>query len=182
MNNYLKVIFLGFLIIICLLIYYHSSNNINEYDLKELETLSDKIIWDKNKKLKWTDFKFDPNEKTFIIYADVGLATRYNVFQPILFRSHTTLSPKKSIVADTSNLDDLRIAQAKFDLLETYRRKIEKVFDSIKRLESPNFETSDFDSIVAYYYRDYKNEWESYRPFTIESLYRVEDTIRNRLK
>ena len=182
MSKYLKVIFLGLLIIISLLVYRHYSNNINEYDLREFETINDKIVWNKKAKLKWTDFKYDPTEKSFTIYAKVGLAVRYNIYPPILFRSHTTFSPAESIVSDTTEINDLRIAQAKFDLLETYRRKMEKEVDSLKQLENPNLEKSDFDNMNERYYQDFENEWESYRPITFESLYRVEDTINNRLK
>lgn len=182
MNKYLKVIFLGFLIVFCLLIYRRYSNNINVYDLKEIETLNDKIVWDKKTKLKWSDFKYDPNEKSYSIYAKVGLATRYNVYPPILFRSYTTFSSIESIVSDTSDLKNLRIAQAKFDLLEIYRRKMEEEVDSLKQLESPNLKTSNFDKMTERYYNDFENEWESYKPINIESLYRMEKTINNRLK
>lgn len=182
MNKYLKVILLGLLIVFCLLIYRQYSNNINDFDLKEIETLKDKIVWDKKTKLKWSDFKYDPNEKSYTIYAKVGLAARYNVYHPILFRSHTTFSSTESIVSDTSDLKNLRIAQAKFDLLEIYRRKMEKEVDSLKQLESPNLETSDFDKMTERYYNDFENEWESYRPINIESLNRIEKTINNRLK
>lgn len=182
MSKYLKFIFFGFLIIVCLLIYRHYSNNLNEYDLKELATLSDKIVWNKETKLKWTDFKYDPNEKSFTIYAKVGLSVRYNVDPPILFRSFTTFSPTESIVSDTTEINDLRIAQAKFNLLETYRIKMEKAVDSLKQLETLILEKSDFKNMIDSYYQDFENEWESYRPITFESLYRVEYTIKDRLK
>ncbi len=182
MNKYLKVIFLGLLIVFCLLIYQHYSNNINEFDLKEIETLKGKIVWNKKNKLKWTDFKYDPNEKSYTIYAKVGLAARYNVYHPILFRSYTTFSSTESIVSDTSDLKNLRIAQAKFDLLEIYRRKMESEVDNIKQLESPNLETSDFDKMTERYYNDFEKEWNSYKPINIESLNRIENKINYRLK
>src|SRR5690606_27863821 len=182
MSKNLKITILGFLIIACLLIYRHYSTNINEFDLREMEILNDKIIWSKKTKLKWTDFKYDPTEKSFTIYTKVGLSTRYNIYPPILFRSFTTFSPTESIVSDTTLIDDLRIAQAKFDLLETYRRKMEKEVDSLKQLENPNLKKSDFEKMNERYYKAFENEWESYRPITIQSLYRIEDTINKRLK
>ena len=182
MNKYLKIIILGFLIIFCFLVYRYYSKNTNEYDLKESETLKDKIIWNNKTKLKWTDFKYDPNEKSFTVYAKVGLSIRYNIYKPILFRSHTTFSITESIVSDTTKIDDLRIAQAKFDLLETYRRKMEMKVDSLKKLQNPNLKKSYFDEMNEFYYDKFENEWESYRPITFKSLKRVEETIKNRLK
>jgi hypothetical protein len=181
MRKYLKVIFLGFLIIVCIITYLFYTNSINEFDIKEVETLNNKIVWNEKTKLKWTDFIYDPNEKSFKIYAKVGLAARYNVYPPILFRSNTTFSTTESIVSDTTDLNDLRIAQAKFDLLETFRIKMEAEVDSFKQLESPNLQPSDFNSMTKRYYSNFENEWESYSPFTIELLYRVEDTIKNRI-
>ena len=182
MSKYLKVILLGFLIIACLLIYKRYSGNINKYDKKELETLKDKIVWNNGSKLKWTDFNYDPNEKSFTIYAKVGISVRYNIYPHILFRSHTTFSTTESIVSDTTDINNLRIAQAKFDLLETYRIKMEMEVDSLKQLENPNLKKSDFDKMNERYYQKFENEWESYRPITFETLNKVEDTIKNRLK
>tara|TARA_R110002096_G_scaffold409122_2_gene608420 strand:+ start:1089 stop:1637 length:549 start_codon:yes stop_codon:yes gene_type:complete len=182
MSKSLKVIFLGFLIVACIIIQQYYSNNINESDIKELEIISDKIVWNEKTKLKWTDFKYDPNEKSFTVYTKVGLAARYNVYPPILFRSHTTFSPKESIVSDTTNIDDLRIAQAKFDLLETYRRKMEKEVDSLKQLENRTFKKSDFENLTERFYQSFEIEWESYRPITYKSLYRVEKIVTERLK
>ena len=105
--------------------------------MQDNKTLEDKIIWSENEKLRWTDFKYDSTQTSFTIYTKVGLSVRYNAEKPILFRSHTTFSTTESTVSDTTHLDDLRIGQAKFDLLETYRRKMEKAVDSIRNLENP---------------------------------------------
>jgi hypothetical protein len=182
MNKYFKIALIGISIIVSILIYRHYSNNLNEYDLKELKTLNGKIIWNKNTKLKWSDFKFDPNEKSFTIYAKVGLVVRYNAHSPILFRSNTTLSPTESIVSDTTNTGFLRIAQARFDLLETYRQKMELEVESLKQLESSNLEPDDFDKMIDRYYSNFEKEWESFIPFSDNSLLKIEEQIKNRLK
>ena len=184
MGKNFKVILIGFLIITSLLSCGHYSENkdVNEYDLKELETLKDKVVWNKKTKLKWSDFKYDPKEQSFTIYPKVGLSIRYNIYPPILFRSRTTFSNTESIVSDTTNTNNLRVAQAKFDLLETYRIKMEIEVDSLKQLKSPNLEKSDFDKMNERYYNAFEKEWDSFRPMTLESLSRVEKTIKNRLK
>ncbi|AGC76703.1 hypothetical protein LX97_01361 [Nonlabens dokdonensis] len=178
----LKVRLLLFIPIIFLFIQcIDNSEKINKFDEMESAILKDKIIWNKNKKLKWSDFRYDPTEKSFVIYTNVGLSARYNVDNPIMFRSYTTFSRTKSIVSDTTHKDDLRIAQAKFDLLETYRRKMLQKVDSIRGLKSKNFEKSYFDDVLKKYYNDFDKEWEMYRPITIESLETVERKIEKEL-
>ncbi|USD24759.1 hypothetical protein [Flagellimonas marinaquae] len=115
------------------------------------------------------------------MYTKVGLSVRYNVEKPILFRSHTTFSTLESTVSDTTHLGDLRIGQAKFDLLETYRRKMEKEVDSIRNLENPNITKEIFDNMVAHCYSEFEDKWESFRPITIESLNELEVEIKRRL-
>lgn len=179
MPRTLNVIIIGFSI--CLL-GINCKKKTNPFDDMEKETLKDKIVWSGNKKLEWTDFKYDSTRTSYTIYAKVGLGARYNVEKPIMLRSHTTFSITESIVSDTTHLDDLRIGQAKFDLLETYRQRMEKEVDSIRNLENPNVTKSDFDNMLSHYYDLFENEWESYRPITMESLKRVEDTIKSRLE
>ncbi|WP_299399196.1 hypothetical protein [uncultured Gelidibacter sp.] len=144
--------------------------------------MNGKIIWDKKTRLKWSDFKFEPHEPLFGIYAKVGMSARYEAYPPILFRSFTTFSPTESIVSDTTNNDNLRIAQAKFDLLETYRQKMEKEVDSLKQLTSPNLEPSDFEKMNKRYYSEFEKEWESYKPITIYTLNQLEELINKRLR
>jgi hypothetical protein len=136
----------------------------NEFDQREAETLEDKIIWSEDKKLKWSDFVYNPTEESFKIYAKVGLSARYNVDPSIMLRSKTTFSPTESIVSDTTNLNDLRVAQIKFDLLETYRRKLEKEVDSIRKLELTNLKPSEVDNWVNQYYKEFETEWNSFKP------------------
>jgi len=175
-------VIIGILSIILLVQCKNNSKSAQEYDEMERVTLEDKIVWNENTKLKWTDFQFDPNEKSFVLYTKVGLSGRYNVDNPILFRSKTTFSTTESIVADTTNTDDLRIAQAKFDLLEIYRREMVQEVDSIRRLKLENLEKSYFDDMLERYYDDFSEEWETYRPITFESLQKVEDKIQNHLE
>lgn len=155
----------------------------NEFDEKEKNTLEDKIVWRADKYLKWSDFVYDPNEQSFRIYAKVGLSARYNIDPPIMFRSKTTFSPTESIVSDTTDINDLRVAQIKFDLLEAYRRNLELEIDSLRKLELTDLQTSDLDQLINQYYADFEIEWESYKPsFTISKLDSLEKLLNDRLK
>ncbi|MBO0323661.1 hypothetical protein J0X14_15230 [Muricauda sp. CAU 1633] len=178
MAKTLKIVIIG--CSICML-GIHCKRKSNPFDEMEKETLEDKIIWSDNKKLRWTDYKYDSTQTSFTIYTKVGLSVRYNVERPILFRSHTTFSTTESTVSDTTHLDDLRIGQAKFDLLETYRRKMEEEVDSIRNFENPNITKEVFDNMVARFYNEFEDEWDSFRPITLESLKEVEAAIKRRL-
>jgi hypothetical protein len=182
MNKNKLPILIGILSIIFLVQCKNKPKSSSEYDELERITLEDKIIWNENTKLKWKDFKFDSREKSFVIYAKVGLSARYNVNNPILFRTNTTFSITESIVADTTNIDDLRIAQAKFDLLETYRRKMVQEVDSIRSLKIENLEKSYFDDMLERYYDNFEEEWKMYRPITVESLENIEMKIEKQLE
>lgn len=154
----------------------------NKYDLQESKILKDKIVWSPDSKLKWSDFTYDESEKNFKVYTKVGISARYNVHQPILFRSKTIFSPSESIASDTSDLMNLRIAQAKFDLLETYRRTMEKEVDSFRNLNSNEILVSDFDKMTEHYYDEFEKEWESYKKMTPEQFFELEESIKNRLE
>ncbi|XLS28027.1 hypothetical protein ACJD0Z_12550 [Flavobacteriaceae bacterium M23B6Z8] len=146
------------------------------YDFLEYWTLSDKIIWSSDEKLTWNDFY----ENGDGLYAKVGLSARYNVNDPILFRSKTVFIPEESYVSDTTDMINLRIAQAKFDLLEIYRRKMVKEVDSLRKINNNNKRTSYFKKMNQRYYDLFKLEWEKVfkEESEIESLEKLEKRIR----
>lgn len=157
-----------------------NTSDADRFDEMERKTLEDKIVWSKNRKLQWKDFVYKPNEKAFKIYAKVGLSTRYNVDTPIQYRSKTTFSPTESIVSDTTNGNYLRVAQLKFDLLETYRRRMEKEVDSLRVLELTDLQTSDLDELVNRYYKNFESEWNSYKhTFSVSKLDSLQDIINS---
>ena len=157
-----------------------NTSDADRFDEMERKTLEDKIVWSKSRKLQWKDFVYIPNEKAFKIYAKVGLSTRYNVNPPIQYRSKTTFSPTESIVSDTTNGNDLRVAQLKFDLLETYRRRMENEVDSLRVLKLTDLRTSDLDELVNRYYKNFESEWNSYKnTFSVSKLDSLQGIINS---
>lgn len=169
-------------LMICIVFFQNCSKKQNKYDLEELEILKDKIVWSSDVKLKWTDFTYDENDKSFKTHTQVGISTRFNVNQPILFRSKTVFSPSESFASDTTNSFNLRIAQSKFDLLEVYRRKMEREVDSFRNSRSNEILTSDFDEMTESYYQNFEKEWKSYKRFTKGQFLKLEESIENRLE
>jgi hypothetical protein len=154
------------------------------YDFSEYLTLKDKIVWTENNKLKYSDFNFNTDPELKDLDARIGLHSRFNVNDPILFRSHTVFEPKNAKISDTTDPRDLRVAQVKFDLLETYRRRMEKEVDSFRKLSVKDLKASDFDKMHRRYYSDFKKEWLSYNDsiYNIKTLERLEKKVKTELK
>ena len=151
------------------------------YDFLEYWTLRDKIVWSEQSRLKWNDLNY--NEDKEGLYVEVGLSARFNVKDPILFRSKTVLINKTSSVSDTTDLVNLRIAQAKFDLLEIYRRKMVNEVDSLKKVKNHNLKPSDFDNMNERYYDEFDIEWEKHLDAEneLQSLNKIEKKVNREL-
>ena len=94
------------------------------YDFLEWKNLRDKIVWKENIKLNKKDFKSTESGENLVLYAKVGLSIRYFT-NPIMFKSKTVFIPKESFLKTANDSISLRISEAKFNLLEIYRRKME---------------------------------------------------------
>ncbi len=181
MNRIQKTFIIGFLIIsgfilfrIFFMGYY--------YDFLEYWTLRDKIVWTESNKLSWDDFSNHIVKEG--LYTKVGLSSRYNVEDPILFRSKTVFIPKESYVSDTSDSFNLRVSQAKFDLLEIYRRQMVKEVDSLIAIGVDYYKPSDFKKMNERYYDLFESEWEGFKNAKNESDYleKIEKKIQFELK
>ena len=132
------------------------------YDFQEYYRISKSLTWDENRKLKWTDFMYDSGKKyADNIYARVGISQRYHIDDGIEFRSKTLFLPDKSFVTDTTNRKALRIAQARFDLCEVYRRKLES---KVEKLREKVYEVTP-DTLKKYgeiYYEKFEKEWSNF--------------------
>lgn len=181
MNRIQKTIIIGFSIIVGFIVFriffmgYY-------YDFLEYWTLRDKIVWTESTKLAWKDFSSSNNEEG--LYAKVGLSSRYNVIDPILFRSKTVFVPKESYVSDTSDIFNLRVAQAKFDLLEIYRRQMVKEVDSLRKEEVDYYMPSDFKKMNERYYDMFDGVWKDFKNADNEINYleQIERRIERELK
>ena len=170
----LSTILLSFLIFRIFLIEYYR-------DFLEYWTLRDKIVWSEQSRLKWNDLNYNKEKEG--LYINVGLSIRFKISNPILFRSNTVLIKKTSSVSDTTDMLSLRIAQAKFDLLEIYRRKMLKEVDSLNMINSHNLKPSYFYKMNDRYYDEFDTEWKKHLAAEneIESLKKIEEKINREL-
>ncbi|EWH09588.1 hypothetical protein KLA_17219 [Cellulophaga geojensis KL-A] len=131
------------------------------YDFLEWKNLRNKIVWKKNIKLNWEDFRSTNTEENLVLEARVGLSIRYYT-NPIMFKSKTVFMPNESFVINENDSINLRISEAKFNLLEIYRRKMEKYVLKLKNEKIDTLKKIDFDNLNLKYYELFETEWEKY--------------------
>lgn len=156
------------------------------YDLQEYYRISSSLTWQENRKLKWSDFQYDSNKKyADNIYARVGISQRYHIDDKIEHRSITLFLPDKSFVTDTTNGKAIRIAQAKFDLCEVYRRRLEDKVDELRK----NVRKVTNDTLRKYgdlYYDKFESEWSKFMDLEYgeveKGLVSMEKQIKTELK
>jgi hypothetical protein len=156
------------------------------YNLQEYFLLNKSIVWNPDVELTVSDFQFVPDESYIDNFsARVGIANVHRLSDSIILRSTTVFLPKDSYVTDTSDLYFLRIAKARFDLCEVYRRKLElKIWDLNKR----DINSITNDTIEKYeqlFYDQFEAEWDKFNEFTenekAEGLIVMENFIESEL-
>jgi hypothetical protein len=130
------------------------------YDIEEWWITRNTIEWQRNKKLTWEDFNYDPSFQKKL-YARVGIANRFNLENPLSIRTKTLFIPNESFISDTTDQRILKAAQLKWSLLEIYRRKMVKEFDSLKSINK-KFSVEDMDKLSDKFYEKFEAEWVSY--------------------
>jgi len=173
-------VLIGSFIFFILFTVFRPSINRAYYNFVEYWNLRDKIVWSKNDKLEWSDFKYDPNSDGIV--AVTAMSKRWNFNDPF-FRSITVFSPLESTVEDTTDLYYLRSAQAKFDLLEIYRRDMMAEFDTLNKAQIKRLKSDYFKKIGDRYYHQYEFEWQAHLNSTNieQSLELLEERIQKDL-
>jgi len=129
------------------------------YDYMYEKGKKNSIVWKKDSKLKWSDFKSTELEYSF---TSVGIANRYefNHDLTIDYKSETLFFPLDSYVSDTSDLSYLELQEYRFDLCEIYRRKLERKIMTMKFKEFPKSRKDSVDLNTDIYYDLFEKEWE----------------------
>ncbi len=148
--------------------------------------MKDTIIWTDSTDLVWSDFIYDKNKKlTNNITVNVGISARYRLTDQIHYRSKTAFVPSKSYVSDTTNNIALRIANARFDLCELYRRKLEERIDSLRSIDIGNVELAYLAKQDIIFMDKFSQEWSKFlnvrKPELIEELEKLERRIAKTL-
>jgi len=150
------------LIIVAVLFFFRKRIEWVIYDLQEYYMISNSLSWNENRKLKWSDFIYSSDKKyADNIYTSVGVSQRYHIDDKIEFRSKTLFLPKKSFVTDTLNSKTLRIAQAKFDLCEVYRRKLENKIEQLRK-KVHEVTTDTLKKYGELYNNQFENQWSDF--------------------
>ncbi|WP_282081559.1 hypothetical protein [Aquimarina algiphila] len=154
------------------------------YDFQEYLTLKDKIVWKSDIGLDWEDFIYDPGQKLIDnISTDVGIAARYHIRNSkIEYRSTTVFVPSKSFVSDTTNFIALRIANARFDLCEIYRRKLESKIDILKRKDIKDVPIDTLKNQSEIFFDKFENEWSKFLDIPENELEYKLTQLENKIK
>ncbi len=149
--------------------------------------MKDKIIWTKDTELVWSDSIYDETlNLTDNIDANIGISARYRITDKIHYRSKTAFVPSKSYVSDTTDPVALRIANARFDLCEVYRRKLENHIDSLRTLEPGSVKLEFLAKQDVVYVDKFSEEWTKFlnvpKEEMIVELEKLEDKIDKQLK
>ncbi len=157
------------------------------YSYKEFLVLNKSIVWSSEKKLKLSDFKYEP-EKTQMdnVAVTVGIVSVHKISKKITHRSTTIFEPQNSFITSKTDSLVLRIAQARFDLCELYRRKMELKITSLNLRE---IEKTNSDTITKYeelYYNLFEKKWSKFNEIETKDLnnglIRLEKYIEQELK
>ncbi|HAI38572.1 MAG TPA: hypothetical protein DCM40_10830 [Maribacter sp.] len=184
--NRKKTIIITTIVTVSIIIFFRKRIEWMLYDLQEYFNEKDSLVWKENRKLNWNDFIYNTEKKyADNIYAYVGISQRYHIDQKIDYRSKTLFVPNKSFVTDTTNKKALRIAQARFNLCEVYRRKLEKRVQELE-VNVHKVTTDTLEKYVELYYDNFENEWSSFMDLRYDEvengLLSLESKIKLELK
>ena len=144
--------------------------------------MKDTIIWTENAELKWDDFIYNESKDlTDNIDAHVGISARYRLTDKIIYKSKTAFVPSKSFVSDTTNKISLRIANARFDLCEVYRRKLEMKIDSLRAGNVNNITLEYLAKQDSIFFENFSNEWTRFLEIPKTELMTELNRLENRI-
>ena len=153
------------------------------YKYQEYTELKNSIVWNSEYKLKLKDFDYKPEkEQIDNVCAYVGISSYHNITEKIIHRSKTIFKPEKSFITNTNDSLVFRIAQARFNLCELYRRKMELKIESLNKRE---IEKTNSDTIIKYeklYYDFFENRWNEFNSLEIEKAYKGLVELENYLE
>lgn len=154
------------------------------YNLREKWVADNHIEWSETENLQWKHFGIDKKESPGYIYASVGISLRFDTENQNDIRSKTLFNPLKSKAYDTINPHSLRLVNAKFDLLEVYRRRMANEIDSIFSNKIKGLSTNFYYDLNKKYYAQFEQNWQEFinREENSWSIYELENWIDTELE
>ena len=178
----MKIVKIFGLILLLVILYFPVKKFIRKtyYDFMYKKEKENTIEWNKNFNLEWSDFNYSKTKNSF---TRVGIANRYEFNQDLTidYNSVTLFYPKDSYVNDTTDLHKLQLNQARFDLCEIYRRKLEKKIITLNFNEFPESRKDSVDINTVLYYELFEQEWEKIMNLTENEKLNRFKLIKNQL-
>ncbi len=157
------------------------------FSYKEKKIISNSIVWSSQRKLRIDDFNFEPTKTQMDnVAVTVGIVSVHKFGKRINHRSTTVFQPEYSFITDKKDSLVLRIAQARFDLCELYRRKMELKIDSLNKEDITKINSDTITKYEELYYNLFENEWTKFNEITTNhlssSLIKMENYLLDELK
>ena len=161
------------LLVIILICYLFFKKDIRHlyYSYQEYSTINNSIVWSSKNKLQLSDFNYEP-EKTQMdnVAVTVGIVSVHDISEKITHRSTTVFRPKESFITKKNDTLVLRIAQARFDLCELYRRKMELKISSLNLRETGKTNSDTITKYEELYYEYFENKWKKFNEIETKDL------------
>lgn len=155
-----KVFIILLLSILGCLIFFIKDIKESYNNYRESKIINSSIVWSAENKLQMSDFNYEPEiTQMDNIAVTVGIVSVHNISDKISYRSTTVLRPQESFVTKLDDSLALRIAQARFDLCELYRRKMELKISSLNEKEIRTITTDTITKYEELYYDLFEKEW-----------------------
>ena len=109
---------------------------------QDIQSKKDSIVWDRNYKLKWSDFMGAPDTSSAWMAGCAPSIYVRGYWENNLpnFLVSNSFIRNKAWTKDVTSIPMLRHEQLHFDIAEVYSRKIRKAVDSLRRMEVRTFE------------------------------------------
>ncbi|MDN3725518.1 hypothetical protein QRD02_14100 [Aequorivita sp. SDUM287046] len=182
-----KVFIILLLSILSCLLFFKKYIKDSYHNYRESQIIKSSIVWSPENKLKLSDFNYEPEVTQMDnIAVTVGIISVHNITDKITHRSTTVFRPKESFITKLDDSFALRIAQARFDLCELYRRKMELKIDSLNEKDIKKINTDTITKYEELYYDLFEKEWSKFNKIKTnelsEGLMELERQIVQQLK
>ena len=157
------------------------------YFFKEKKIISNSIVWSLERKLRIDDFNFEPTKTQMDnVSVSVGVVSVHKFGKKINHRSTTVFQPAFSFITDKKDSLVLRIAQARFDLCELYRRKLELKIESLNQEDISKINSDTITKYEELYFDLFEDEWTQFNEISTNhlssSLFKLENYLHDELK
>lgn len=140
------------------------------------------VVWSKNRKLAWSDFKYDVNSDSILIgeKAIIAPAFIYDIIRTnsLRYGVHIELYREGSVTIDTVSVDLLGHEQLHFDIAECFARKMRQKFAELYGKGCNNADL--YNQVIDSIYNEYVLFQNQYDRETGHSVLRAQQVLWNK--